>query len=157
MFVFYDGAKSSISLYNSSSIFAASQYGAIWYTHELGSTIVNGSSNKTFVETVKSQCVTYANLGLNYTTAEDCDRFRGLGYVIQYNFTGLHTSPLYQTLADQALVRYATNNPEFTITTTIAPLPITKSEEGYGQAEDVFLVWLLVRCHCRSGRTLLTP
>ena len=64
--------------------------------------------------------------------------------MLQANFTALHVSPLYQSLADQALVRYALNNPDFTITTTIAPLPITKAEEGFGQAEDVIFVWFLV-------------
>ena len=72
------------------------------------------------------------------------ENFQGIGYVVQYNFTGLHTAPLFQSLADQALARYATGNRDITITTTIAPLPITKIEQSFGEAEDAFLAWFLV-------------
>lgn len=81
---------------------------------------------------------------LNYTTIEDCQNFQGVGFVVQYNFTGLHTGPLYQSLADQALARYASNDPAIVIKTTIAPLPITQLETSFGQAEDAFLAWFLV-------------
>lgn len=81
----------------------------------------------------------------NYSSAEDCTRLReGYGYVVQYNHTCLHVAPLYQTLADQALVRYAVNNSDFKITTSISPLPITSLEEGLGESEDVFNAWFLV-------------
>jgi ATP-binding cassette, subfamily A (ABC1), member 3 len=36
------------------------------------------------------------------------------------------------------------NNPAITITTRIAPLPITEIEEGLGDAEDTFTAWFLV-------------
>jgi ABC-type multidrug transport system fused ATPase/permease subunit len=63
---------------------------------------------------------------------------------LQYNFTALHVAPLYQTLADEALVRQALNNDDFNIKCTIDPLPITKVEEGFGAAEDAFTAWFLV-------------
>jgi ATP-binding cassette, subfamily A (ABC1), member 3 len=114
----------------------------VWYTREPASIIV-GRSNGTFVESIESQCRTFVQ-NLDYTTEEDCLRFRGYGYVIQYNFTGLHVGPLFQSVADQALLRYATGNREITISTTIAPLPITQVEEGFGAAEDLVLVWFMI-------------
>jgi ABC-2 family transporter protein len=123
-------------------MYASTQYGAVWYTREAASTIVG--DNSTFVESIESQCRTFVQNGLNYTTEADCLRFRGYGYVIQYNFTGLHVGPLFQSVADQALLRYATNKREITISTTIAPLPITQVEEGYGSAEDLVLVWFMI-------------
>jgi ATP-binding cassette, subfamily A (ABC1), member 3 len=135
--------QSSKSLYDSSNLYASSQYGAVWYTREPESVIVGGS-NGTFIESIESQCRTFVQNGLNYTSEEDCLRFRGYGYVIQYNFTGLHVGPLFQSVADQALLRYATNDKEITISTTIAPLPITQAEERYGAAEDLVLVWFMI-------------
>jgi hypothetical protein len=78
----------------------------------------------------------------NYTTQANCIEFDGIGYVIQYNFTALHVAPLYQTLADQALVREATGNPDFKIQTIIHPLPITEVEKSIGAADDAFTAWL---------------
>jgi ATP-binding cassette, subfamily A (ABC1), member 3 len=124
-------------------MYASTQYGAVWYTREAASTIVGGS-NGTFIESIESQCRTFVQNGLNYTSEDDCLRFRGYGYVIQYNFTGLHVGPLFQSIADQALLRYATGAKEVTITTTIAPLPITLVEERYGAAEDLLLVWFMI-------------
>jgi ATP-binding cassette subfamily A (ABC1) protein 3 len=63
---------------------------------------------------------------------------------VQYNFTALHVAPLYQTLADEALVRQALDTDAFNIKCTIEPLPITKVEEGFGAAEDAFTAWFLV-------------
>lgn len=81
---------------------------------------------------------------VNYSSPDDCIRFGGYGYVVQYNFTALHAAPLFQAVADQALIRYATGNLSLTISATIAPLPITSVEEGFGAAEDLVLVWFLI-------------
>lgn len=78
-----------------------------------------------------------------FLTVDDCRRLLGLGYVIQYNFTALHVSPLFQVLADEAIVREGTGNPDINIQAKIAPLPITKVEESFGDAEDSFLAWFL--------------
>jgi ABC-type multidrug transport system fused ATPase/permease subunit len=83
-----------------------------------------------------------SNVG-NYTSVE-CADFGGIGYVVQYNYTALHAAPLYQTLADEALVRQALNSDTYTIQCTIQPLPITEVEEGIGAAEDAFTAWFLV-------------
>ena len=103
------------------------------------------SNNTNFVNSSISQCYDVTTqFGLKYTSLEDCARFRGYGYVIQYNFTALHVAPLFQSIADQALIRYATADPSMTISTTIAPLKITNVEEGLGAAEDLLLVWFLI-------------
>jgi ATP-binding cassette, subfamily A (ABC1), member 3 len=135
--------QSSISLYDTSNLYASTQYGAVWYTREPESAVVD-SINGTFQDSIVSQCRSLVQAGLNYTTEDDCFRFRGYGYVIQYNFTGIHVGPLFQSLADQALLRYAINDREITISTTIAPLPITQFEEGIGAAEDLVLVWFMI-------------
>jgi hypothetical protein len=136
---------------------AATQYGAIWFTHDNESTIISNLTVNTSNSTASTGGVTYdsaidvicpqvvSSQGLNYTTEQDCARFKGVGYLIQYNFTGIHSAPLFQALADQALVRYATNKNDFTISATIAPLPITKREAGQGNAVDFFTAWFLVR------------
>jgi hypothetical protein len=79
----------------------------------------------------------------NYTNHERCRDFGGIGYVVQYNFTALHVSPLLQVIADEAIVREALNQSSFNIYCTINPLPITYAEDSYGQAEDAFLPWFL--------------
>ena len=102
-------------------------------------------NNTNFVNASISQCIAFAQLGvLNYTSPDDCSRFQGFGYVIQYNFSAVHVAPLFQSLADEALIRYATGNSSVTISTTIAPLKITNVEEGLGAAEDLLLVWFLI-------------
>jgi ATP-binding cassette, subfamily A (ABC1), member 3 len=130
-------------LFATSNQYAASQYGAIWYTRGPNSTIV-GTNNTSFADAVEAQCTLVVQTGLNYTTVEDCSRFGGYGYVIQYNFSAVHIAPLFQAIADQALVRYAIGNPNVIISTTIAPLPITSVEEGYGAEENLRVVWFLI-------------
>jgi len=48
-----------------------------------------------------------------------------------YNYTSLHSSLLYQSTADEALLREYTNDPEYKISASIWPLPLTKVEEQY--------------------------
>lgn len=67
-----------------------------------------------------------------------------IGYVLSYNFTALHVSPLYQALADEALLRQALDSDDVSIQATIQPLPITKVEQSYGEAEDAFTAWFLI-------------
>jgi len=196
--------ESSTSLWNTSSDFAATQYGGIFYQHDLSSFIVDDTNSSSLYDLyfgnasfgdfdleslapiLESAGVNITNLdttafisaiqeslalvdGLfptgedlvgrrfsdtvveaclqrigNYTTTEDCQLFAGLGYVIQYNFTAIHVAPLFQTLADEALVRQATGNSGFTIQTTVHPLPITSSEESIGKADDAFTAWFLI-------------
>lgn len=133
-------SQSSVSLYNTSNIYSASQYGAIWYTHELASTLDDGSF---YNDTVVAECISNTATA-NYTSIANCASFGGIGYVLSYNFTSLHVGPLYQTLADEALVRQALDTDNFNIQVTIEPLPITTHEQKFGQAEDAFSAWFLV-------------
>jgi hypothetical protein len=136
-----DVTQSSLALPETAKSFAASQYGAIFYTHDQRSILPSGSL---YNETALNVCE-FRPDGNYSSTASYCSSFGGVGYIIQYNFTALHVSPLYQTLADEALAREALNNDEFTISTTIAPLPITVSESQYVAADNAFAAWFLVR------------
>jgi hypothetical protein len=80
----------------------------------------------------------------NYTTEADCLAYDGIGYVIQYNYTAIHAGPLYQMLADEAIVREAIGDNGFKIQTVIHPLPITKTEDSLSEAEDSFTAWFLI-------------
>lgn len=80
----------------------------------------------------------------NYTTEEDCLAYDGIGYVIQYNYTAIHAAPLYQMLADEAIVREAIGDNDFRIQTVIHPLPVTDAEGNIGQADDAFAAWFLI-------------
>jgi hypothetical protein len=129
--------KSSKTLSNSWNKYAATQYGAIFFTHDSSSVLRNGAS---YDATVVDECILNQ---VNYTSVEKCSRFGGIGYVIQYNFTALHVTPLYQVLADEALVRQALNESSFNIECTIDPFPMTTLEDSYGKAADSFLAWFL--------------
>ena len=93
---------------NSSDDFAASQFGAVFFTHEAGS-VLDGTETS-YNESVVEQCL---QLDSDYTSDDVCMRLGGYGYVIQYNFTAMHVSPLFQALADEALVRRHLNTDEF--------------------------------------------
>jgi hypothetical protein len=123
-------------------VHGSSRYGAIWFSHLQDSVTGN---NSLYNETVISQCKIASQL-VNYSS--DCARFGGVGYVIQYNFTALHSSLLYENLANEALVRYATNKPDFEVETTIAPLPITAVESNIGASDDALFAWFLVSLFC---------
>lgn len=134
-----DVFNSSESLFVSSHEYVASQYGAVFFTHDSAS-VIDGT-NSFYNTSAIQQCHATGDI---YTSPEDCVRYGGYGHVIQYNFTALHVTPLFQALADEALVRQARGWTDFTVQTTVAPLPITKLEQGYGQAEDAFSAWFLV-------------
>jgi len=80
--------------------YPASQYGAVIYSHEDGSVLSSDGTN--YSAAVEAQCL--LNRG-DYTSAAVCKRFGGVGYTISYNFTAMHVSPLFQGLADEAMVR----------------------------------------------------
>ena len=124
-------------LYSTSSQQAFTTYGAIWYSHFQDS-LSNGTS---FNKDVMAQC-SITNQQINYTTG--CTRFNGVGYTIQYNFTAIHASLLFEQIANEALVRRGVNNTDIIIETIIAPLPVTSAEEKIGAGIDGFLAWFLV-------------
>lgn len=115
-----------------------SNYGAIWFTHFPDSVMSDGRS---YNETVVEQCIVASSF-LSYRS--DCRRFGGIGYVVLFNFTALHSALLYETLANEAIARHATTNPDLVVQAAISPLPYTAVESGIGAAEDAFLVWFLV-------------
>merc|ERR1712176_1325084 len=101
----------------------------------------NNVVGRDYSEAVVSRCFQQA---ANYSTDADCRFHAGIGYNIQYNYTAIHAAPLYQKLADEAIVREAISDDEFTINTVIHPLPITDAEEKLGEADDAFTAWFLI-------------
>ena len=69
-----------------SNLSDASQYGAIFFSHELNS-IINGG--RLYGEHTVNQCRNFTG---DYMQSDDCQRYKGIGYVISYNFTALHVS-----------------------------------------------------------------
>jgi hypothetical protein len=133
--------QSSHSLLNTSKTYAASQYGAIWFTRDKNST-TNGSAS--YDQLAISQCIKYSSTA-NYTGSNSsCQHFRGFGYVVQYNFTALHVTPMYLALADQSLAREGANNDGIIVDVTIDPLPFTSVESKLAKSQDAFSAWFLV-------------
>ena len=130
--------KSSESLNKTSKLYQSSQYGAIWFAHDSSSLLDGGT---TYRDEAQEACL---ERGGAHTTNSTCDHYGNIAFFVQYNYTAVHVAPLYQSLADEALVRHATGVSEFNIHATIAPLPITKIEEGFGEAQDAFSAWFLV-------------
>ena len=124
-------------LYNTSRQNPYSRYGAIWYSHFQDS-MSNGTS---YNMEVMAQC-SATNYRLNYTS--ECTRYNGVGYTIQYNFTAIHASLLFELIANEALARHGANNADIKVETIISPLPVTSTEERIGAGVDAFLAWFLV-------------
>jgi len=143
-------SQTSLYLHAFRDSYADSKYGAIWFTHDQFS-MVNGTL---YNETVVQQCQ-LANSAITYP--RDCRRFGGVGYVIQFNFTAPHAAIMYETIANEALARHASDNPDLKVETTIAPLPITAVESSLGAGEDAFTVWFLVSKNCFDGEILSGP
>lgn len=78
-----------------------------------------------------------------YSNVPSCEDFGGVGYTIHYNYTALHVAPLYQALADEALLRAATNS-NASIEVTIDPLPPTRVELKLAGAQSATTAWFLV-------------
>lgn len=133
-------SQSSRSIYATSLSYGASQFGALFFTHDRTS-VLDDFQNSLYSVAVEEACRSRSG---NYTSNEICDDYQGIGYVIQYNYSALHVAPLYQSLADEALVRQARDFPDFEIRCTVAPLPITSREASYGKSEDAFSAWFLV-------------
>jgi hypothetical protein len=124
-------------------LFAATQYGALFFTHDTGS-IVDGEGEN-YTDTVYAKCVAVvANQPEPYLNSSECLNYGGIGYIVRYNYTAIHAAPLYQSLADEAIVREALDDDEFKIKVTIHPLPFTKIESNVGAAEDGFVAWFLI-------------
>ena len=79
-----------------------------------------------------------------YLNSSECSNYGGIGYIIRYNYTMIHAAPLFQTLADEAILREALNDDEFAIRTVIHPLPLTAVEDELRESADAFSSWFLV-------------
>jgi ATP-binding cassette, subfamily A (ABC1), member 3 len=99
----------------------------------------NGTVN--FGDAAKATCLALAG---DYINEAECSLYGGIAYTVRYNFTAMHVAPLYQTLADEAIVREALKDDGFKIRTTLHPLPLTKVEANLGKSEDAFSAWFLI-------------
>ena len=131
--------EASQSVYDTSDSFQATQYGALYFTHDIES--LNTETGENYGDFVVASC---QGVQRDYFDESQCERYRGYGYVVSYNYTAVHSSLLYQSLGDEALLREALGDSEFTITPVIYPLPRTAVEETYGNAEDAFTAWFLL-------------
>ena len=136
-------SEASFALAQSKNEFVPSQYGAIFFTHEPDSVVPE--LGESYSDAVVNQCKL---LDPDYTSEEACEKLAGVGYLIQYNFTALHSSPLFQALVDQVLVNQyraeTGETSEVKVEASIHPLPITKVEVGYTEAQDATSAWILV-------------
>jgi hypothetical protein len=122
--------ESSRNIYDSSKLFAATQFGALQFTHDRSSQSKGDSYSSLAVE----NCLSFVeNNSISFFEPSFCDSYAGVGYVVNYNFTALHSALVYQTLADEALMREAllggdqnVAGGEYSISATVHPLPITK-------------------------------
>jgi ATP-binding cassette subfamily A (ABC1) protein 3 len=153
-------------------MFAASQFGGIYFTHSQNSSIVLDlldlmvdvpdvdldlgidfegfdlgelanmlSDNLTFGQAVDISCTLRKG---DYVSANDCAYYGGLGYLIRYNFTALHAAPIFQAVADEAIIREALDDNNFRIKPIIHPLPLTKIEDGVAGGDDAGMAWFLI-------------
>lgn len=118
--------------------FGESQYGALYFTHTLNSLL--STTQEFFKSTVETLCAENEDKSQLFPDF-DCTNFAGLGYVVSSNFTAPHASLLFQGVADEAIIRQALGDNEYTIKPTIHPLPVTKIEAGFSQAENSFSAW----------------
>lgn len=133
--------EASAQLWNSANAYVASQYGAIYFTRDRLSLILETGDK--FDDKALETCM--ANYDdADYMTPEDCEFFSGIGYIIHYNFTALHVSPTFQVLATQSLAREAMKTDDFHIDCVIDPLPITNQENGFSDEDKAFNAWYLV-------------
>lgn len=99
------------------------------------------SQNLTYGELVEASCLRQQD---DYSNPELCSLYRGLGYLIRYNFTAVHGAPIFQATADEAIIRHALNNSDFKINPSLYPLPLTKFELGIQQNDDAGVPWFLI-------------
>ncbi|GMH95498.1 hypothetical protein TrST_g9581 [Triparma strigata] len=118
--------------------YPASLYGAIMYTFQEGSDIVGGSS---FTTTVQTQC---SGLVAPLKPQTNCSNFGHYGFSIATNFTAIHSSVLYQNVADELLLRSLIPSSDFKIATTLHPLPLTHLQEKSGDAVNAFISWFIM-------------
>lgn len=109
-----------------------SRFGAVYFSREYASNSSAFQPSKTCSD---------ETLG-DYRDADyECSTLDGLGYVVAYNFTGIHSSVMYTALADEAILREGKDLVAPEIVVSIHPLPITAFEKEYAAGEDAFFSW----------------
>ena len=132
----------SNQIHKNAQAFKSTQYGALYFTRDAVSSIVNGSDfNGEFYDSAaKTQCENYYG---QYRTKEQCENYEGISYVVSTNFTSLHGPLLYQAIADEALINEVVAE-EVSISVTIHPLPVTFVEATFADAENAFTAWFVI-------------
>ena len=119
----------------------SSRYGAVFFTRELQSRY-NSTDEVYSAQDVCLADESYTNLR---NASLQCSSVNGLGYLVAYNFTGIHSSLLYTAIADESILRSASssfaNKVSPSIKVTLDPLPITAFEAEYAEGEDAFFTW----------------
>jgi ATP-binding cassette subfamily A (ABC1) protein 3 len=136
-----DVASSSVNIFESSQVYAGTQFGALQFTHDRTSQ-TNGQNYSSVVIGKCTELI--ARYQQPYYDVAYCEKYGGVGYVVNYNYTALHASLIYQALADEALMREALNDDDLKISANVHPLPLTSTEQSLGAAEDAFIAWVLV-------------
>jgi ATP-binding cassette, subfamily A (ABC1), member 3 len=113
------------------------------FTHETDSTV--NDSSQSYASLAYETCVGYLEeSNVTYVLPESCDKLGGIGYVVHYNYTGIHSALLFQNLADEALVSEAIGDDSFQIKLTVHPLPSTKEEKYYEESDKTSVMWFLM-------------
>jgi len=124
--------------------FAATQFGSLYFNRIPNSTYVDSGSGAT----VNFDSQSIANCEAKTTSAgvstTSCTSWAGYGYTVALNFTGMHTSILYQSFADQQIINSYRGGGDYRITATIDPLPYTKGQESLAKASDAVSIWFLL-------------
>jgi ATP-binding cassette, subfamily A (ABC1), member 3 len=134
-------STSSYSIFESSTIYEGSQFGALQFTHDS----LSQTDGQNYSSLAVSRCKKFlALIPQPFYKEEYCEKYGGVGYVVNYNYTALHSSLIFQALADELLMKEATKDDDLTISANVHPLPLTKAEVNLGKAEDAFNAWFLV-------------
>lgn len=125
--------------YDTFGLGSITQYGAVFFTHGLNSVIENTSES--YDDFVGDICTGNAPDEFLSSFPELCSRFFGQGYVVATNFTAPHASLLYQGLVDETIIRVSKNDDAYSIKVNIHPMPVTKLENDFADAESSFSAW----------------
>ncbi len=145
-FFSYQMVQTSQILFENIQSYQSSQFGAVFYTHDSSSVLGDGTLfNATLLANCTGSFERAESFGLSLLNkVDDCPAYTGLGYLIQYNYTAFHVVPTFMAVATEAIARSALDNDDFTVQTTIHPLPLTFAETSVIETEDAFIAWFLL-------------
>ena len=86
--------QASQDVFETATSFQASQYGALYFTHDGQSTTDSGTS---YADLVVASC---QGVDRDYVDESTCGKYRGYGYIVSYNFTALHSSVSDESCTD---------------------------------------------------------